>query len=462
MGRSRSELAALGLVFPPAAFFIFFLLHPLSEPLLQPDSNSYLIFSPFRTGGYPFFLSTLKSLAGEASGYVPIQLGLYAVAVLILGHVIWRHLDTLVAALLAEIALLFNPLVNAVHFTILTDSLFISTMVLFLAACLSALCSRGHAGLAIASLLAGIAVTIRPTGIALLPALAVLALILLHRHGLWRVALAATLPCIVAMALEATYYHLHHDKRESLLPIHIFARGGMVSLDNPAAIIARAPAERRVLDQALETDLAKVRALIAGAPNRAAVCRLIDGYEVYVQYRFMTSINADTPVLRSLQAQQDAGLARIIAAPLSYIAITFQHWRCLWTVWAASAEDKAAFRSYLEQNAPIPFIPEIIEELRPGDSLPFIRIAVIGMWCLATFTALAGLVALAAILWPGISRTMVLAGLAGLSVHAGFALTAASGVSIPRYAFDFWPALVIGGGLASWALMLGILSKRTP
>lgn len=457
---TRRAAALLLLALLPVLFFFLADLFPIKEDLLQPDAPSYLGFNAIRTGGYPFFLATLKPLVGDPSGYVPVQLALYALATFVFACVFWRTYDAFLPALLAEIALLGNPLVNAFHFTILTESLFLSVLILFLAAVFSALHRRHLSAIACASLLAGMALAIRPSALALLPALVLLPM-LVRTDRWWRRCLVAALPCLAVLALEATYYHAKHGPvRQSLLPIHAMAKGGLLAVPDAQAIIATAPDWRRSLDQALETDLAKVRQLVADAPNLAATCRLIDGYETYIQYRFAADQRDAAQQIGGLRVMLDAGLARIAAAPGELARNVWQHWLCLWTVRGATAADKAEFRAYLERSQPVPYIPEILQEMRPGDSLPFIRVVVALLWLICATFALAGIVTIVSALTGYYNAAFATAGLTGLLLHAGILLTAMTGVSIPRYMFGFWPALVIGCGMLIWFVVLRFVPLR--
>ncbi|MCW0233360.1 MAG: hypothetical protein OJJ21_07165 [Ferrovibrio sp.] len=450
MSTTRPYAALLFLLLPLLAFLALANRFPIQEPLLQTDSEGYLTFSSIRTGGYPFFLALLKPFVSDLSGYIPIQLALYGFACCAFAYVFWRAYGAILPALLAEIVLLGNPLANAFHFTITTESLFLTVSVLFFAASFSALHGRHITPLICASLLAGIAVTIRPTGLALLPALAVLPF-MLRSDGLGRRCLFAAMPCLAVLALEATYYRAHNGPdRQSLLPIVLLAKGGMVSVPDADAIIAAAPETRRALDRALETDLAKVRQLIAESPNLPATCRLIDGYEPYIQYRFALTERATAQAAGGTQALKDAAIARMLTAPTSYMENVWQHWLCLWTLWAATGAEKQAFRVYLEQNQPIPYIPEILDQMRPGDTLPFTRLVIALLWMVAAGLAAAGGAAVYAALRGRFDAGLATAGLAGIVAHGALVMTAAMGVSIPRYTVGFWPALAIGAGMLVW------------
>src|SRR5262245_10574714 len=274
---------AASLLLAPIVFLVVYGAYAPDQPLINADSNSYLKFDDLRTGGYPFFLSLLNPVIHDVGDYAVAQRWLYAASVLMLGVELLRYLDRLLVAVLAEIALLCNPEVNRYHFTIFTESLFLSTSALFVAAALAYLRAGGLVALATASALAGYLIATRPTGVAFLAALAILVLVRpgLRRGDLWRALAVALVPVAAVIAVESVYYAAHHSgPRLSLAPVHLFAKAAM--LEPPAADSTGAFASepsREALDS-----FAPVRQLVAEAPDRTTRCLLAVTYESYAQY----------------------------------------------------------------------------------------------------------------------------------------------------------------------------------
>lgn len=446
------------LLLPPLAFAVLYATWPPATTLVQPDSHSYINFTAIRTGGYPFFLALFKPFVNGPAGYIPIQLSLNVIAVAALGWQLYRGFG-IVFAFGAEIVLLINPFLNVYHFTIMTESLSVSLLLLLLAATAQYLRTGGLPALAIVGGLVGALIAVRPTGIAFLP-IVVLLPFCRGSAPVSRRLLAVILPCLALVATEVAYYHaVHPGDRDSLAPIHILAKGGLVEVPDATAIIAGAPAYRQPLDRALEDDLRSTRQLIDAAPDLQALCRMLDNYETFIQYRFALPERDAAYRLGGRTALLDAGMDRILTAPLSYARLSLRHLECLWTLSVASIAEKEEFHRFIDSKRPIPFEPDVIDSFTTGPSPPGAPLLRAILVTLNAVCAIAGLLLLIALLQrhrPPV--TLGMAGLCGIALHANLLITAMAGVSIPRYPLSLWPLLMIGtGAFLWWALRL-----RTP
>ena len=443
------------IVLAPAIFLAVYGVYAPSQPLINPDSSGYLTFTGQRSGGYPFFLALLKPLIRDLGDYTIAQPLLYAASVLVLGGELMRCLDRPALAVLAQVALLFNPEVNRYHFAIFTKSLFLSTSALFLAAAFAHLRAGGLVSLAAASTLAGCLIAIRPTGLAFLPALVVL--VLARRRGArWVLARglpAALVPVLAVLALESAYYAAHHPgMRHSPAPAHLLAKSAMIEVPEAASAEAASPLwarpESRPLLQALES-LAPVRRLVAEAPNQPARCLLGGVYEVHAQLGF-------APEERALATEREGPVAllRIAWERLrqnigGYLWLSVHHLACLWTLGAADVAEQAALRSYIDAHRPLPFEAHVLGGILSARSPPFPALVRWTMLGIAGLLAGCGL-ALAIVMLRRREPGLLLAagGLCGLVVHAALILTALTGVGIPRYVLGLWVPMAIGTGLA--------------
>ena len=58
---------------PIIVFLGYYSFSAPNTPLIKPDSEGYLQFAAYRTGGYPFFLELLKPIIRDASDYALAQ-----------------------------------------------------------------------------------------------------------------------------------------------------------------------------------------------------------------------------------------------------------------------------------------------------------------------------------------------------------------------------------------------------
>jgi hypothetical protein len=446
-------------VWAPVAIFlaVYFVLPP-NEPLFNPDSDSYLNFTAIRTGGYPFFLAFLKPLIRDPSDYAAAQLVLYALAVMALG---WQLRATGRSALfcfVVEGALLGNWLVNRHHFALASESVFLSTSALFLAAALGHLRTGSLASLAAAAGFAAFAAAVRPTGLVLVAAFPVvlIAAPALSRPMRLRL-LAAVAPLVIVFAAESLYYHAHHPgPRTSLLPTQILGKAGMVEVADPNALINDAPISSKPLQTALEFQLRPVRKLISDAPGVSGRCRLAANYEMFVEYQFAPAERAELVAASGEEGLTKAAFVRLRHGLPDYLCLTADSLFCMWTVWAAENEEKSAFAAYLDGQRPLPFEDAVSVVLATSQSLPFASGVRAGMLGVAGLLALASVCLLAALCrCRGASLELAMSGLCGMIVHGGLLLSALAGAGIPRYTLGLWVPLVVGIAFSvQWVLGL--------
>ena len=301
-----------------------------------------LTFSGGRSGGYQAFLALLKPFIRNIADYTIAQRSFTPLTVLVLGYELLRSFSSLTIALVCEVALLFNPEVNRYHFSILTESLYLSTSALFLgrSAFVFAYGPIQIIGYGVRSR------CVRGNRSADRPRIAAFAR---HTPARWTT-------FVVASHLESYSYRggsgyrdslarsIHYREhnagpRETLAPIHLLAKSGMVEATGPETIISMSHPDTQPLQRA-EVSLSPVRGLIAGAPNQAARCKLIANYEVFVQYQFAPDERAIATAQGSSKPLLDAALGRLENAVGDYIRLTTDHLQCLWSLGAATKQSR--------------------------------------------------------------------------------------------------------------------------
>jgi len=422
-------------------------------PLITPDSEGYLEFAPSRTGGYPFFLAVLKPVIRDLHDYALAQRSLYALSILILCWQLLATTNSLVVALVAEIALLGNRDlslydINKYHFTILTESIFLSASALLLACAMVYLRTGTPGRLSLVSALAGYATAIRPTGLAFFPALVVLAAGGPRHLRLWLRIVIISLAFAGVLVLESVYYRAHHPgPRTSMLAVQMLGKAGMINVPDAARLISSTPQPARPLQQALEISLAPVRKLIAEAPSLPARCWLLVHYETFVEYRFAAPDRAALVAASGDEGLIAAAFARLRSGFVDYIRLTGDHLACLWSSAMISDSEAAMLAAYLARHRPLPF-EEALPEFR-ATSLPALAVRRAMMESVGILLLLASISLIATLLRDRTPSTeLTLAGFCGITVHAGVFLTALTGVGIARYTEGLWVPITIGTGLS--------------
>ncbi len=449
------RVAVLGL--PLAIFLIVYSFYLPDEPLINPDSPGYLTFAAYRTGGYPAVLALLRPIVRDVADYAVAQRLLYGLSVLLLAcQLLWTLRNTLVSVV-AEFALLGNDFVNRYHFAIFTESLFLSTSALFIAAVLAHLRTGTSTSLALASALAGYATAIRPTGLVFIPALVVLVAVAPRlTHSVWRRIMVATVPLIAVLALEAIYYHAHNPgPRQSLLAVQVLGKAGMIDVTDTEELLRRAPPDTKPLQVALETSLAPVRKVVAEAPDGATRCWLVQNYESFVEYRFAPAERDALVASSGQQALVVSGLLRLQFGWRDYLRLSVDHLLCLWGAGLVTGNELAARHAFIESRQPLPFEQEL-PSVPPAGVDPHAGIRKLLVLIKIGFLAIALLLAFSSAVLLGMlcrrrrpSLELAVGGLCGLIVHGGLLLTAFTGIGIPRYVCGLWVPMAIGFGMSA-------------
>ena len=416
-------------------------------PFTTPDSVHYLNGSAIVPLGYPLFLK----LTG-ASGAIVVQPILFGAALAFLGREIvrlTRNTWLAVAVLAGSMAL---PQIRELHASILSESLFLSLLIVFLALSVRFAYHPTWPLMASIALAAGLDATIRRTAFALVPVM--LCMVLFQRRTLR----GSRLPLVIAAALvpflavagveQVAASAVHAGRSSSLMGRHMFAK---------AALIEAAPAPAggetvlAALDRHLEDDYAPIRAFLASAPPgvRAVLAMY---YETCLQGGCVDRSRALMPGLDESQQTETLGvaaMARIRRAPLAFAQLTAMNYQSLWTIDRLRHPDRAgALTSFIAAHRPMPF-EALAFSLEPGEAFVFtgserVRymqwvMTIVAIWTMAI--AMAGLYAAAARRdWPPL---FIIAATAALTAHGCLLLTALLASGFSRFTIGVWPAIVM-------------------
>ncbi|NKB75730.1 MAG: hypothetical protein GKR96_01495 [Gammaproteobacteria bacterium] len=118
----------LGLV--AIALLILWVFFPSDYPLRVPDTTSYLRFDPYRGAGYPFFLQLTQVFQLDWSLVVLLQLALFFSTLLYLSISLKRFTSSFVSGVALLVGTGANPAVVQYCFSLITESLFFSSLML--------------------------------------------------------------------------------------------------------------------------------------------------------------------------------------------------------------------------------------------------------------------------------------------------------------------------------------------
>jgi len=210
------------------------LVTPRAFPLVEPDSASYIEFSNVRTAIYPAFLRIFGELGLGLEQITYVQLALFVLSLATLLAALLRAGMSRTLIVLMVVGLLASVHLPSCHWTIMTESIFISVSTISVAFWLDYLKTGRVRFLAAICLCVGLLIAIRPAGVAFLPMIPIAIWLQWHRRDVPRTALAAVVVVSLAFGpvIERIIYRgVHGDQQSSLIPVTLLGKAAMVVRD---------------------------------------------------------------------------------------------------------------------------------------------------------------------------------------------------------------------------------------
>lgn len=447
---------------------------PLGETMLHGDSESFFLERPsarYRWVGYPLFLALVEAVFGTVDAAPRVQLVLLAAAVCFLGFAVWQALRAPWLAVALAASVFGASAVLRLHAYVLSEGLFVP-LVCALAAVVALLARRPTAPLAAAgAVLCGVAVAVRPAGIAMLALWPMLGWLLwprcAGRRG--RLAAAVALPLALVFGAEAVAWRSIHgwaSERHSIVDRALFAKA--VLADEAAGPTVIGDAELVEFLAEARRQAAPLRDLIAAAPERrigAILLRNAESHVEGVKYGLLRAPIAELAQRRGAAADPllgQIGWRTMLSLPGAWFADAATHW---WSLWSYYSVNDAAFahryqnyvrsktdvgNAVLFEEADVVCSPAAAP--RPLVVVWFVRIA--------AAVAFAGtLFALGAVIWrragrglQGVDDSLVVAATAALLAHGLVLVVALFNNAHLRFIAVTWPLQALCVVLAAhWA-----------
>jgi hypothetical protein len=444
------------------------------QALILADSPRYIEFKPLATAGYPMFLKLFGLMLPDLDSIVYVQLWIYAAAVACLCAVLAQLTKSATVGGIAALTMLINPEVNQYLFTIMTEPPSYALTALALAA-FGAIVLTGRTRYWLAASVAiGLAITVRASNAAYIMPL-LIALLIYRRSPAqrWPVRLAAAIvPLVIIVAGERLIWNAYHEgPRRTLAGVTALGKGAMVEGGVPPATAASELPMLQPLRRALADDLTPVRTLLDQAPNLQTWCRLAFAYETFFEYRYAIP---ERQLAEGLMPENPDGALievsreRVLNAAGDYADLTLRHLACMWTLTIGTPSETAVYRTYINDNRPLPFESEVSTLIDPskGPARAPLASLVVAIFA-ATGIVTAGIACLAL---PALIRGRPLppalntASLAAAMAHSNLLLTALVGIGIARYIIGLWvpitTAMILGGWYFGGCLLSVIRRRR--
>ena len=447
------------------SYIAWFWSNPHGFRLIQGGSYQYLNFGPARAAGYPVFIDAIIAVFGTVQAVPKVQIILSAAAAAFLGWCLHRVLRKPAAALLPLCLPFAWSEFAKYQAAIFSESLFVSLLSVMLGALILLVERPTWRRAAVSALACGLAVAVRPAGMSLLPIWPIALWFLRERCKGQRVRMAAAVVAPIALCLlgESLIWRAEHGSgiRPSRADIGLYAKA-IVSGTAPTAPAGALP---RFVAEAQEI-AAPLRDLIAAAPDfRTRIFLLVHaehrihetaGYWIFnsEKYNWKEPKPFEPDHYRTARR---IGRAFAAADPIAWASNALAHYWGYWTAYTSYPPDFfRRFHAFVGPSIGRPqneFEGLLVPTPRAEDNL---------RWAMAGLL-LASLSASGLVLWqiwrrmrrgsPPPDARLVVACLCGLLVHGHFLVVGLFSVSVMRYAFTMWPAMLLCGLLLfDWTL----------
>ena len=422
-------------------------------PITSPDTVAYVDASPLVPIGYPLILDAIG-----VDGAAVLQPLVFSVALAWLGVELCSLTGRIAVSLIVLIGIVLVPDTATYHASILSESLFMSGLVSFLAAVVRFTRAPSWQTVLAAATITGLTATIRRSAYAFVPVL--LLMVLLRRRDIspsgWR-ALVALSPILLLAGTEyLVTMQMHGDARTSLTGRHLYAKAALI--DAPAAPRPAADAIDARLNDQLEHAYQPIRDLLETAPGDLRPS-LVLYYETCLQGPCVSELRDTLPLSEADKNARLArvGAARIFRAPENFIELTAVHYRSVWTAYKLQHPDTAQrLAAFLGAHRPLPFEKQAFKvaptapiEFTPSSAVRYLQPLVLAVGGFTLAVAIVGIVAAA----RGRASTLLLAAtLASLTAHGVLLLSTVAAAGIARFMIGVFPAVVTATGLGLWAV----------
>jgi hypothetical protein len=457
-----------------AAYVAYCLATNPAGAITTPDSIRYLEVWANYPLGYPLFLK----IFGER-GAIIAQPVIFGAALAFFGGEIVRLSRSAWLAAAVVIGCAVLPQIREFHASILSESLFISLVIVILGLSLRFTYHSTWRLIVLIAIAAGASATIRRTGFAFVPLMLIMVLMQRHRLIGSQPALfgvAALAPFLVIVGIEqAAAPIVHSGHPSSLTGRHMFAKAALIDAPAwPEGTIDRSLAGddlvRFELNHHLESDYLPIRQFLASAPRDIRGVLSIY-YETCLQGGCVDRSRALMPGVNEADQTKMLGavaFSRIARAPGAFVDLWALNYMSLWSVDRLHHPDRAArLNAFIAAHRPMPFeqLAFSLEPNQPFTFEPVTRVRYV-QWmitALAVWTALLAAVGIAAVIRPSrFPPLLVFASVAALAAHGGLLLTSLLAAGFSRFTIGVWPAIVTAAitGLY-WGAMLARPFRKT-
>jgi|APSaa5957512535_1039671.scaffolds.fasta_scaffold49047_1 hypothetical protein len=446
---SNNNIFIVGLVI---IFTIVVLLTPSIGPMMHPDSSSYLKFSDFRSAFYPVFLDIFRYFGLTLAQIIGLQIFIFSLSVYFLLMALSRICNKKVFILIYIAILSSNIWFTSLHKYILTESIYISLNIVAIAALIIFLFKGATRHIFIFSLMTGLAIGVRPSGVLMLMLMPIILISAYNRFNLfrWKWVFALVIPIVVAQILELTLYRAYHGDsyRPTIMNIIMFGKGAMVNGDfefyGPHKEILHE------FSNDLDSEFGQVNVFIDEIPYFWLKNQSLPNYEIYAQFKVLVNKKkeyAEKSGISKDEIMLELGGQRISQEIGQWVKNSLYYYAGSWGLrvttfpfFVDEYNDWVLNHPNIPLNDRIPYLP------LKGDLKPSIvsLIAFPALLFAGIISGVIGLMFLAVLfLNKKIPLLFMLSGIISIGIHGSLLFSSFVNVATPRYTTTQFPMLVL-------------------
>lgn len=441
---------------------------PPYYPLLQPDSAGYLAFDSSRTAFYPLFLRALEGGGLNPNQITYLQFGIFHIALVFLLLALLRANCRKSYLVLFSAALGANIGFSSVHWTILTESIYLSLSLLMLSFLLDYLRTGSIRFAAATALMIGLLYGIRPSAITLVPMLFIVLRLKWHKrdHRSWILLSIVAASLAVGPILEAIAFRVEHgNNRSSIVPNIMMGKAAMV-IRNDTKFSGPNAETLNKLGAELSSLYGPVHEFIAHVPSIIAWPVVSSNYEAVAQFSILNdaiALASSRTGLSQAALQNELGLQAVEENFGRYLKLSLLNYFGQWSVTALTFPPASrAFNYYVEQYPDIP-LRRYLSEVTLHPPASRLSYLIYPAFLAAGMLSLIVGIGLLIFLWrPKLAEqgryfNLMVAATLGAMCQANSIIISLVNVATPRFLMAVYPQIVL---MVIFLLMVGFPVRR--
>lgn len=320
---------------------LWYFITPANVSLFNPDTESYINFSPIRTMGYPVFLWLVHKLTGGYGAVFPIQLFIFVFSLGFAALAFARFMRSFTVGLFLIAGIMALPQIVGYTAQVFTESLTASLIMLLAGAILNHARRQRACNLWLVGFVLGLLILIRPSAYSFL--IIVPFLLFFYRGAFIRNGVSITIPLVLCILIGSTFNYIKHGffSTQSFLGNNLY--GKMLFVVRPG-MKGETPLQTQLIEYMFERQRPFRETLEEIHSDQPLFFSIVS--PLYDKFRFEMFAQAceQFPEIKKLadvdRFCRDLSFAIMRQNPTSYLEDVLLNYRALWFTWDLRTPEK--------------------------------------------------------------------------------------------------------------------------